>query len=313
MAVATLGAFVVVTGVLGLVSLYLGAVTQALSEVPRSSPLPDYPGRPEPTASVDAPAPVRYLVLVTDSDGTLASAYLAQLSGRRDALQFVGLPANLLVSDAPGAGATLAHRFAAGGADAVRAVESLLTVRIDHLVEVRLEGFARVIDVIGGVEVPNRADMSAEGWHFPAGDLRLSSAEAAAVYLSANKQPMTRLERTEAVFVEIVRGIVSSDALTNPAKVDALGSLLRSCLTVDAGLTAGEIRRTALDVHLTAEAIDGFPLPLAGLSELNGAAVIVPDAGRVAELALALRADELAGWAGRQNDPWKPLVALPPR
>ena len=35
----------VVAGVLGLVSLYLGAVTQALAEVPRSSPLPDYPGR----------------------------------------------------------------------------------------------------------------------------------------------------------------------------------------------------------------------------------------------------------------------------
>ncbi len=312
MAVATLGAFVVVTGVLGLVSLYLGAVTQALSEVPRSSPLPDYPGRPEPTASADTPAPVRYLVLVTDSDGDLASAYLAQLSGRRDALQFVGLPANLLVSDVRGAEATLAHRFAAGGADAVRSVEILLGVRIDHLVEVHLEGFARVIDVIGGVEVPNRAEMSAEGWHFPAGELRMSSAEAV-VYLSANKQPMTRLERTEAVFVEIVRGIVSSDALTNPAKVDALGTVLRTCLTVDAGLTPGEVRRTALDVHLTAEAIDGFPLPLAGLSELNGAPVIVADAGRVAELTNALVADELAGWASRQTDPWRPLVALPPR
>lgn len=116
----------------------------------------------------------------------------------------------------------------------MRSVEILLGVRIDHLVE--SEGFARVIDVIGGVEVPNRAEMSAEGvGTSPPAKLRLSSAEAV-VYLSANKQPMTRLERTEAVFVEIVRGIVSSDALTNPAKVDALGTVLRTCLTVDAGL-----------------------------------------------------------------------------
>ena len=48
MAVATLGAFLVIAGVLGLVSLYLGAVTQAMSGVQRTSSLPDYDGRPTP-------------------------------------------------------------------------------------------------------------------------------------------------------------------------------------------------------------------------------------------------------------------------
>lgn len=312
MAVATLGAFVVVTGVLGLVSLYLGAVTQALSEVPRSSPLPDYPGRPDPSASPDVAAPVRYLVLVADADGGLASAHLAQLSGRRDSLQFVGLPANLLVSDVRGSETTLAATFSTGGPDAVRAVEDMLGLRIDHLVEVELAGFTRVIDVVGGVNVPNEAEMSAEGWHFPAGNLRLSSSDAA-VYLSANKQPMTRLERTEAVFVEIIRGIVGGDALTNPAKVDTVGEVLRNCLTVDAGLTPGEIRRTALDVHLSAETIDGTALPLAGLTEVGGQTVIVADGARVDELARALASDEADEWAKRQTDPWKPLEVLPPR
>lgn len=312
MAVATLGAFVVVTGVLGLVSLYLGAVTQALSEVPRSSPLPDYPGRPDPSATPDVATPMRYLVLVTDSDGGLTSAYLAQLSGRRDTLQLVGLPANLLTSDVRDSETTLAETFAAGGPDAVRAVEAMLGLRIDHLVEVELAGFTRVIDVVGGVKVPNRAEMSAEGWHFPAGELRLSSADAA-VYLSANKQPMIRLERTEAVFVEILRGIVGGDALTNPAKVDTVGEVLRNCLTVDAGLTPGEIRRTALDVHLSAETIDGTSLPLAGLTEVDGETVILADAERVADLARALASDDASAWAKRQADPWKPLVTLPPR
>ena len=313
MAVATLGAFVVVAGVLGLVSLYLGAVTQALAEVPRSSPLPDYPGRPESTATPDTATPMRYLVLVTDDDGALASAYLAQMSAQRDALQLIGVPANLLVTDPDRTEMALSGRFAAaGGAGVVRSLESMLGLRIDHLVELKLNGFLSIVDVLGGVDVRNDAEMSAEGWHFPSGDLVLSGAEAK-VYLSANRQPLTRLERTEAVFVEIVRSVVSGDAVTNPAKVEAIGGILHNCLTVDADLTPAEIRRTALDVHLGSDNIDGKPLPMAGVSQLDGVEVAVVDQPRLAELVAAMSADELGGWAARQTDPWAPLVTLPPR
>ncbi|MFT4297300.1 MAG: LCP family protein [Micropruina sp.] len=310
-AVATLGAFVVVAGVLGLVSIYLGAVTQALSGVQRSAPLPDYPGRPV-LAAAEGSLPVRYLVLVNDPDAGLASAYLAQLAGGRDSLHLIGLPANLLVSDARGAESTLADRARVSGADAVRSVESLLGLRIDHLVTAELTGFAPVIDVIGGVDVDNHTEMSAEGWHFPAGELRLSSTNAE-VYLSSSKQPMARLQRTESVLVQVLRGITGGDSLTNPAKVETIGTVLRRCVTVDAGLTAGEIRRTALDVHLGSDAISGFPVPLAGVSELNGQPVTVADTAAVAELRTAMQNDGLDDWAGRQADPWKPLATLPPR
>jgi len=312
-AVATLGAFVVVAGVLGLVSLYLGAVTQALSGVQRTSPLPDYEGRPAPTVvDPDAVRPMRYLVLVTDAGGALASAYLAQLSGHRDSLHLIGLPANLLVADLHGRDATLAGRFAAGPAEAVRSVESLLGLRVDHLVMLELGGFTRVIDVVGGVTVQNRMEIAADGWHFGAGELRLNGSEAS-VYLGASKQSMWTLERTQAVFVEIVRGIVGGDALTNPAKVETIGQVLHSCVTVDAGLTPGEIRRMALDVHLTTDAVNGIPLPLAGVSDLNGSPVIVPDPTGVRELTAALAGDDVASWAHKQDDPWKPLADLPPR
>lgn len=312
-AVATLGAFVVVTGVLGLVSLYLGAVTQALSDVPRSAPLADYPGRPAPAAVVAGVAPVRYLVLVTDDHGDLASAYLAQLSGRRDALQLISLPANLLVSGDGGAETTLSGRFAsAHGAGAVESVERLLSTRVDHLIELQLDEFLRLVDVVGGIRVENRAEMSAEGWHFPSGGLQLSAREAS-VFVGANRQAMTRLERTEAVLVQLVRGVVSGDALTNPAKVETIGTILRGCLSVDAGLTPGEIRRMALDMHLRVENINGTPLPLAGVSELAGAPVTVADESRLGELADAFAADQLDAWADRQGAPWAPLVTLPPR
>ena len=123
-AVATLGAFVVVAGILGLVSLYLGAVTQALSGVQRTAPLPEYDGRPSPEQT-EGKRPMRYLVLVTDEHGGLASAYLAQVAGGRDALHLIGLPANLLIADAHGGDTTLATQFRLDAALAVRSVEGL--------------------------------------------------------------------------------------------------------------------------------------------------------------------------------------------
>ncbi|MCW3159229.1 LCP family protein [Micropruina sonneratiae] len=311
-AVATLGALVVVAGVLGLVSLYLGAVTQAMSGVQRGAALPDYPGRPEASAADGVAQPVRYLVLVTDDSGTLASAYLTQLSGARDGLHLIGLPADLLVDDANGHETSLAHVVGSDGAGAVRAIETLLQLRIDHLVVIDLDGFTRIVDVIGGVTVRNDAEMSADGWHFAAGEVRLTGPQAL-VYLSANKHPMVRLERSEAVFVEVLRGIVSGDALTNPAKVETIGDVLHHCVTVDADLTPSEIRRMALDVHVVSESIGAAPLPLAGASELDGTAVTVPDADRLAELARALAADRASAWTARQSDPWAPLAQLPPR
>ncbi len=310
-AVATLGAFVVVAGGLGLVSLYLGAVTQAMSGVQRTASLPEYEGRPAEQRT-DGNGAMRYVVLVTDENGALASAYLAQLTAARDALHLIGLPANLLVRDPHGEDATLAARYQEGPDAAVRAIEGLVNVRVDHLVQVELEGFTRIIDVLGGVTVDNRNQMVAEGWHCAAREVRLTGAEAQ-IYLSSSTHSMTRLERTEAVFVEIVRGMASGDALTNPAKVEAIGSVLNSCVVVDAGLTEGEIRRMALDMHLSSDGVSGGPLPVAGISDLKGVSVIVPDDVRIRALTVALQADQVGGWVAGQVSPWQPLAQLPPR
>lgn len=310
-AVATLGAFVVVAGVLGLVSLYLGAVTQALSGMQRTESLPEYQGRPT-SAVTDGTGPMRYLVLVTDEHGDLASAYLAQLSGGRDALQLIGLPANLLVQDSDGADTTLATLFTPDGSAVVRAVETMFDLRLDHLVAVDLEGFTRLIDVVDGVTVSNRTEIAADGLHFGTGDLRLTGSQAE-VYLGASKQPMVRLERTQAVVLDFLKAVAGGDALTNPAKVETIGQVLHDYVRVDADLTSGEIRRMALDARITSDTLTAHPLPLAGVSLLRSAEVTVPDAARVQELAEALNSDQVAAWVARQTDPWPELGQLPPR
>lgn len=254
---------------------------------------------------------MRYVVLVTDENGALASAYLAQLTAARDALHLIGLPANLLVRDPHGEDATLAARYQRARRRGSRDRGPGECARRSPGAG-RVGGFTRIIDVLGGVTVDNRNQMVAEGWHFAAGEVRLTGAEAQ-IYLSSSTHSMTRLERTEAVFVEIVRGMASGDALTNPAKVEAIGSVLNSCVVVDAGLTEGEIRRMALDMHLSSDGVSGGPLPVAGISDLKGVSVIVPDDVRIRALTVALQADQVGGWVAGQVSPWQPLAQLPPR
>lgn len=311
MAVAAIGSLLVVAGILGLVSLYLGAVTQALSGVQRLDPLPDYQGRPSPEPT-DGARPVRYLVLVTGEDGHLTSAFMTQLSAQRHALSLVGLPSNLLVADQEGGDATLADEFADGPASAVRAVETLLQVRIDHFVAIEMHGFTATVDVLGGVTVHNRVEMAADGMHFVAGDVSLNGAQAQ-VYVGSTKQPVVSLERTEALLVQVVRGIVNGDAMTNPAKVETLGEVLQGCVSVDATLTQGETRRMALEVRLVSDEITGTALPMAGVSALGEREVVVADAEGVRSLTQALRADTGARWVRDNTWTWPSLPALPPR
>lgn len=163
----------------------------------------------------------------------------------------------------------------------------------------------------GSVPVDNRSRRPPTAGTFPQGRCTLTSASALAL-LTSSKHSMTTLERTQAVFVEIVQGLIEGDTLTNPAKVENIGDVLNSCVTVDAGLTAGEIRRLALDMQLSADAVTAAPLPLAGVSTW-AAAVIVPDQNLMRGLANALRAEQPRVWVAKQADPWAPLAQLPAR
>lgn len=76
--------------------------------------------------------------------------------------------------------------------------------------------------------------------------------------------------------------------------------------------TEGEIRRMALDMHLSSDGVSGGPLPAAGVSDLKGEPVIVPDADRIRALTAALQADQV-GAATALVNPWQPVAQLPPR
>jgi LCP family protein required for cell wall assembly len=71
------------------------------------------------------------------------------------------------------------HAFAFGGVDmSLRTIENFLDYPIDYYVQVDMEGFSRIIDLLGGVEVNNPFAFSIDGYSFDKGRLKLTGEQA---------------------------------------------------------------------------------------------------------------------------------------
>ncbi|MDR9856014.1 LCP family protein [Paenibacillus sp. VCA1] len=71
------------------------------------------------------------------------------------------------------------HAYAFGGVNmSVKTVERLLDYPVNYYVKVNMEGFARIIDSLGGVDVDNPFAFYYEGHQFDKGELHLNGEEA---------------------------------------------------------------------------------------------------------------------------------------
>lgn len=309
--IALVGGLVVVVGVFGLVALYVGMVNKAVSEVQRTSVLPDYEGRPAPPEAPSAAA-INYLVLATDSRGGLSSVLVMHLSAGRDALHLIGIPSNLLI-DVPGMPVqTLAQAYAVHPDHSLRAVEAILQARMDHRLELELPRFVAMSEVVGGVSVTNRRETAANGHHWPQGEVEISG-EGAVAYVESPPDAVDRLERSQAVLRELLRSLTDGRLLTNPNKLATVSEVLNECLVVDAELTPAQMRTTAMELRLTKEQIDGVVLPLKGRSHWRGQPVTLLDSAATGELTMALADDLMSSYAATHPPPWAELPTLPPR
>ncbi|MFS0723910.1 LCP family protein [Paenibacillus sp. 1P07SE] len=73
------------------------------------------------------------------------------------------------------------HAYAFGGVEmALATVEHFLDYPIDYYIKVNMEGFARLVDLFGGVEVNNDFAFQLDGHTFAAGQLKLTGTDALA-------------------------------------------------------------------------------------------------------------------------------------
>ncbi|MCK7625024.1 LCP family protein [Streptomyces sp. RS10V-4] len=135
--------------------------------------------------------------------------------------------------------------FAFGGAAcAIRTVERMTRIRIDHHIIVDFTGFKNMVDAVHGVQVCLARPMRDEEAHLslPAGRQTLDG-EAALGYVRARKSvgdgsDTQRMARQQQFLGALVKKVQSNGVLLNPMRLYPVMDAATSSLTTDAGLAS---------------------------------------------------------------------------
>jgi LCP family protein required for cell wall assembly len=265
-----------------LVVLLVGLGVWVDSRLNRVEALPDYAGRPAATPGAD------WLVVGSDSRQGLDESRRRQLgtgqaAGRRaDTMMLLHIPRGTgkptLVSlprdsyvPIPGHGRNkLNAAFAFGGPPLLaRTVEQATGIRLDRYMEVGFDGFASVVDAVGGVQIcPKTAmDDPMAGLHVKAG-CQLASSKKALAYVRARhsgRGDLDRVERQQEFLGSLVDKVTSPRVLLNPFKSISLLRTGTDAVAVDQAAHVWNLVR--------------FPFAMRAVSGGGGVATTVPVAG----------------------------------
>ncbi|MFD0650694.1 LCP family protein [Streptomyces malaysiensis subsp. malaysiensis] len=165
----------------------------------------------------------------------------------------VSIPRDLMVDipacDRPG-GKPAQARFAqfnwafetGGAACTIRTVEKLTGIRVDHHVIVDFNGFKRLVNAVGGVEMCLKEPVDDDDAHLklPAGRQVLHGEQALgyvrARYSIGDGSDTERIGRQQEFMSSLVKKVQSNGVLLNPAKLYPVLNAATSSLTTDPGL-----------------------------------------------------------------------------
>jgi LCP family protein required for cell wall assembly len=272
---------------IGLVLLVLlvavvGLLVWVDTRLNRVDALPDYAGRPATTPGTD------WLIVGSDSregldEGRRRELGTGQAAGRRaDTMMLLHIPRGTgkptLVSlprdsyvPIPGRGRNkLNAAYAFGGPRLLaRTVEEVSGIRIDRYMEVGFDGFASVVDAVGGVQIcPDRAmrDPMA-GLNVKAGCQVVASRQALAYVRTraGGRGDLDRVERQQEFLGALIDKSTSPGVLLNPFRSIPLALNGTDAVAVDQAAHVHNLFR--------------FPFAMRSVSGGGGVATTVPVAG----------------------------------
>ncbi|MBT2677182.1 LCP family protein [Streptomyces sp. ISL-14] len=133
--------------------------------------------------------------------------------------------------------------YAVGGpVCAVKTVESLTDVRMDHYIEIDFSGFAKLVDALGGVTVTTDEDIDDEDSHLTleAGTHHLDGKTALALARTrhgiGDGSDLGRIGLQQKLVKALLEQISSTDLLTDPTKLYEVADAVTGSLTTDTGL-----------------------------------------------------------------------------
>jgi polyisoprenyl-teichoic acid--peptidoglycan teichoic acid transferase len=302
-----IGVAVVLVVAIGAGLLYAATIDRSLTKnLNRGVELPADESSLRPPKEAQETGTLNYVLLGSDSrdpgnegNGRSDTILVVHLNAKRDKAYIISFPRDMYVN-VPGYGKNKINAaFAFGGAPlAVRTLEDLTGVRMDHVVLIDFEGFIRLTEDLRGVTVTNKTAFSAHGFDYPEGKITIAGEEALWFVRERKQLPGGDLDRAENqrnVIKAIVQKGLSVQVLSDPGTfINFVGNVARH-LTVDNDLSDAEIRRTALSLRLTGKDIELLQAPISGFATTSdGQSIDVVDTVKMAELAQAMKKDKLS-------------------
>jgi LCP family protein required for cell wall assembly len=303
------GIAALLVAVIGAGLLYAATIDRSLTKnLNRGVELPTEESSARPPKEAQETGTLNYVLLGSDSrdpgnqgNGRSDTIMVVHLNAKRTKAYIISFPRDMYVN-IPGYGRNKINAaFAFGGPQlAVRTLESLTGVRMDHVVLIDFEGFIRLTEDLHGVTVTNKTAFSAHGFHYPKGKITIAGDEALWFVRERKLLPGGDLDRAENqrnVIKAIVEKGLSAKVISDPATfVTFIGNVAKH-LTVDNGLTESEIRRAALSLRLTGKDIELLQAPISGFGTAgDGQSIDVVDTAKMSEMSAALKKDKLADY-----------------
>ena len=275
-------------------------------------PAPPTP-TPTPSTSPTTPPPAPMAaqnILLLGSDTRASVDSIDSVDGRSDTMMLVNITADrghvTVMSimrdswvDIPGHGeAKINAAMPWGGVPlAVQTVESIVGVRIDHVVIVDFAGFGLIADALGGVDVTNTVDFEVAGQHFAPGIVHLNGSNALNFvrerYSFADSD--YQRVRNQQAFLQGVMAKLMSSTVLDIAKAQKLISAASPYLSVDQGFDSAYVATLAYQLReIDIAEIRFFTAPTLGTATSeDGQSIVVLDQGRLESIRQALAADQL--------------------
>ena len=190
-----------------------------------------------------------------DSEGARSdTAMVVHLDAGRTKATVVSIPRDTLVTrpscPLPSGGSTSVaynsmfnNAYSVGGpACAVKTVESITDVRMDHYIEIDFAGFARLVDALGGVTVTTDEDIDDKDSHLKleAGTHDLDGARALALARTrhgiGDGSDLGRIGLQHKLVKALLEQISTTNLLSDPAKLYRVADAVTGSLTTDTGL-----------------------------------------------------------------------------
>ncbi|MFH9185050.1 LCP family protein [Streptomyces sp. NPDC017673] len=192
-----------------------------------------------------------------DSGGARSdTAMVVHIDAGRTKATVVSIPRDTLVTrpscpltsggrTAPAYGAMFNSAYAVGGpVCAVKTVETLTGVRMDHYLEVDFSGFAKLVDALGGVDVTTGQDIDDDKshLHLKAGTHHLDGKQALALARTrhgiGDGSDLGRIGLQQTLVKALLAEMSGGGLLSDPARLYQVADAVTTSLTTDTGLNS---------------------------------------------------------------------------